>query len=212
MKKDYTHISMILDRSGSMRDVAADAIGGFNSFLADQKKVQGEATITLIQFDDKYEPLHSFKPIAEVPELDSFTFQPRGTTALRDAIGRTIDDTGTNLALMKEADRPEKVIVVVITDGIENASRHFSAARINEMIRHQTDEYNWQFVFMGSNQDAITSARSIGIAAASALSYDNTEQSIKMSYQGLSRSISNARLGVTKQAIFTDEDRLKIKK
>jgi len=124
MKKDYTHISIILDRTGSMETIRDDTIGGFNTFLNDQKKQPGIATMTLVQFDtvDPYEIIHKFKPIQEVPELTHETYIPRASTPLLDAMGRGINDIEKSLAELSEEERPSKVVVVVITDGMENAS------------------------------------------------------------------------------------------
>lgn len=206
MKSGYTHISIVLDRSGSMSDTATDAIGGFNSFLADQKKAPGHATLTLAQFDNEYELLHSMKPIADVPELTSETFKPRGGTALLDAIGRTIDETGAALEKMAEDDRPEHVIFVVVTDGQENASRKFNRFRINESVTRQRETYNWQFVFIGANQDAIASAQSMGGAAASALTYAANSRGMGDAYASLSAGTVRHRAGLTKSLSFTPED------
>lgn len=209
MKKDYTHITMILDRSGSMSSVANDAIGGFNSFLEDQKKIQGDATLTLVQFDDTYEVLNNFVPIKNVNPLDSVTFKPRGTTALLDAIGRGIKETGSILESMSESNRPEKVVIVIITDGLENASRQFNSNQINEMIRHQKENYNWHFTFIGSNQDAITSAQAIGISAAAALTNSHNAAGVQNSYNSLSASIGNLRGNLTRSLTYSPEDRKK---
>lgn len=207
MKKDYTHISMILDRSGSMKDLIKDAIGGFNSFLTNQKSISGQATMSVVQFDDKYEILHDFKLIKDVPELNLDTYIPRGMTALIDAIGRTIESTGKHLESLREEDRPEKVIVVIITDGIENASKLYEPCKIKEMIEHQSSVYGWQFTFIGSNQDAILSARNLGIAGAAALTYDPNQQGTKASYDALSRSVGSLRMGITKTLSYSPEER-----
>ncbi len=207
MRKDYTHISMILDRSGSMKDLIKDAIGGFNSFLTNQKTISGQATMTVVQFDDKYETLHDFKLIKDVPELTLDTYVPRGMTALIDAIGRTIESTGKHLESLKEEDRPEKVIVVIITDGLENASKLYEPCKVKEMIEHQSSVYGWQFTFIGSNQDAILSAMSLGIGAAAALTYDPNQQGTKASYDALSRSIGSLRMGITKTLSYSPQDR-----
>jgi uncharacterized protein YegL len=209
MKKDYTHISMILDKSGSMQPLIKDTIGGFNSFLNDQKKLNGTATMTVVQFDNQYEVHHSFKDIKEISELNESTYIPRASTALRDAIGRTINETGKHLDSLSEENKPEKVVVVIITDGLENASKLFSASDINQMIEHQQQKYGWQFTFIGSNQDAITSAGELGIAAAAALDYSPTSQGVKMSYDILSRSVGHHRAGLTKSISYTIEDRKK---
>lgn len=162
MKDNFTSINVVLDRSGSMGGFTGDTIGGFNTFLKEQKAVPGEALFTLALFDHEYTLIHDCVPIAQVPELTNTTYVPRGSTALLDALGRTITATGAKLAAMKEEDRPSKVLFVVITDGEENASREFIHAKIMEMIKHQTEVYKWQFIYLGANQDAIQAGNKMG--------------------------------------------------
>lgn len=207
MKSGYTDISIVLDRSGSMASVRDDTIGGFNSFLSDQKQAPGEATITLAQFDDVYNVVYSARPIADAPALDRQTFVPRGSTALLDAIGRTIEDAGKRLEAMPEDERPETVIFVIITDGEENASKEFRHDKINEMITHQRDVYNWQFVFLGANQDAITTASQLGVGAASAMTYAANSGGVAAAYCSISGSVSRHRAGLSRSVDFTEEDR-----
>jgi hypothetical protein len=199
---DYTDITIILDRSGSMESVAADTIGGFNRFLDDQKTGHGSATITLVQFDDRYETVYSVAPIATAPPLTGDTFVPRGSTALLDAIGRTIDTTGARLAAMREEDRPEQVMMVILTDGEENASRHFDNDAIARRISHQRDVYSWEFVFLGANQDAIATASQMGVAAGSALSYAPSPVGTNAAFDSVSRRVRDKRL---RKAAMTEE-------
>lgn len=171
MQQDYTDITVILDRSGSMEIVRQSTVDGFNQFLNEQKKQPGRALMSLIQFDDKYEPKYNGKPVQQVSALTIEDFVPRGMTALHDAIGRTINETGARLAAMPESERPGKVLVIIMTDGHENHSSEFNAQKIKEMITHQRTKYQWDFVFIGANQDAILTAGTLGIAAGSSLSY-----------------------------------------
>lgn len=205
MKSDFTDISVVLDRSGSMASVATDTIGGFNTFLAEQKKQPGTAKLTLAQFDDVYEIVHDGKAIADVPNLTAQTFVPRGSTALLDAIGNTINRAGARLSAMSEADRPGKVIVVILTDGQENASHEFSKHKINDMIALQRDTYKWDFVFIGANQDAIATAADIGIRQDSALSYAANAAGTQHAFKSAARYTTSLR--ATGQAAFTAEDR-----
>ena len=128
MKNDYTHIVVILDRTGSMDSIRDDTIGGFNAFLSQQKAEPSFATLTLVQFDsqDSYEIVHRFKALDKVPDLTRETFVPRASTPLLDAIGRGINDLESSLANLAEDHRPSRVVMVIITDGAENASREFN--------------------------------------------------------------------------------------
>ena len=141
MKQNLCDITIVLDRSGSMSSVQADTIGGFNTFIKEQRKLPGECNVSLVQFDDQYEPQYAGKPVGDAPFLDEKTFQPRGMTALLDAIGRTINETGKRLGAMDDDDRPSKVLFVILTDGGENSSKEFTRAKVFEMISHQKTAY-----------------------------------------------------------------------
>lgn len=170
--KDATHITVLLDRSGSMESVKDETISGYNAFVKEQQDAGDNASLTLVQFDSAgIDTLQEFTPIKVVPDLNTDTFQPRGMTPLLDALGKTIESTGQSLGAIPEANRPDKIVFVVITDGQENASHQFSKDRIKGMIEHQSSVYNWQFVYLGANQDAFTEAGSLGIAAAAAANY-----------------------------------------
>jgi hypothetical protein len=162
MQQDLTDIVIVLDRSGSMQVCKDDAEGGLNAFVEEQKKRPGRAVFTLVQFDTEYEFVHRGEPISEIPP---FTLVPRGWTALLDAVGRAIAETGDRLARSPEAERPGLVAFVIITDGQENSSKEFNKEQIKQMIQHQTDVYKWQFTFLGANQDAFAEAGGIGITA-----------------------------------------------
>ncbi len=207
MKRNYTDISIVLDRSGSMDSVKSDTIGGFNSFLKTQKEIPGDATITLVQFDDIYEVVYEGIKLQNAPLLNDQTFVPRGTTALLDAIGRTINATGKRLSAISQAERPEKVIFVMLTDGYENASREFKVEQINDMICHQRDAYAWEFVFIGANQDAITSASQMGIQAANALTYAANTVGTEQAFSSLTKNIAAYRTNQKLDMSFSQEDR-----
>jgi len=209
VKDNATDISVVLDRSGSMSVVKPDTIGGFNTFLKDQKAAPGEARLTLAQFDTEYEIVHDGKPIGDVPDLNDSTFVPRGNTALLDAIGRTINATGKRLSDMPEADRPAKVVFVIITDGQENSSREFTVGKVNEMISHQRNVYGWQFIFLGANQDAIATAAAYGIAKGSSLTYAANSVGTQALFASASSNVRTFRAGTNANASFTDEDRKK---
>ena len=157
-----TEIIVITDRSGSMSTIRDDVIGGYNTFLDEQKKVPGEARVTFTQFDHEYEVVYAGKPLSEVPALDRETFQPRGKTALLDAIGRTLNEQGKRIADDKWADL---VVVCVLTDGGENASREYGIKRVREMTAH-AEKNGWKFVYVAANQNAFAAATSIGLKGA----------------------------------------------
>ena len=165
-QQDYTEIIIVLDRSGSMNKIKADMEGGFDAFLNEQKKVPGKCLVTLCQFNDEYKVAYARVDVNEVPPL---TLEPRGNTALLGAIGRTIDDVGQRLDKIPEEERPGKVLMLIITDGEENHSRYeewsnsYTRNKIMEMIRHQSDVYKWEFVYLGANQDAIAVGCGLGI-------------------------------------------------
>lgn len=168
MRNDLTDITLVVDRSGSMHQVQQDAEGGVNAFIAEQAKQPGEALLTLVQFDTEYEFLHQGVPVDLVPP---YQLLPRGSTALLDAVGRAINETGQRLAAMDEEQRPGLVVVVIMTDGLENSSREFTNTQLREMIEHQQSVYNWHFTFLGANQDAFAEAGRMGIARNGAANY-----------------------------------------
>jgi hypothetical protein len=190
MNKDYTHISVVQDKSGSMATVWDETIKGFNGFLDEQKKTPGKCTFSLMQFDTEFNMLYDTEDIHNIKSLTHQTYMPNGYTALLDAIGRTIITTGQKLENLKEEDRPARVIVAILTDGEENSSKEYAGemgrSKIFEMIKHQTDTYKWQFVFLGANQDAIQSGANIGVASVNAISTSNTGRGVTAAYAALS--------------------------
>ena len=186
MRADLTEIAFVLDRSGSMNPIADDAIGGFNTFLKDQQALPGQARLTLVLFDHEYLVVHNSVDIQAVGPLDSNTYVPRGMTALLDAVGRTIDDTGARLAATPEEQRPAKVIVAILTDGQENASRDYTFAKVSGMIKHQQEKYSWEFIFLAANQDAIAAAGALSIHAKDAIAFQPTGQGIRDANAALS--------------------------
>lgn len=193
MKTNYCDIVIVLDRSGSMESIKEDVIGGFNRFLKEQQAIPGEATITLVQFDNIYEIVYMGKNLQEASLIDDSVYKPRGSTALLDAIGKTIDDTGRRLSYMPENQRPSKVIFGIQTDGYENASKYFTIEQISSMINHQKNVYSWEFVFMGANQDAITEASKLGIDASHAMHYRATAAGVRNVYSDFSDKVAECR-------------------
>ena len=176
-----------------MQSIASDVIGGFNGFLAEQQRQVGDCRLTLIQFDDQYEVVYAAEPIAHASRLTVDLFQPRGSTALLDAIGRTIDGTGGRLAALSEDERPDRVMLVIITDGLENASSDFTRARIFDMISTQRDVFHWSFLFLAANQDAIAEGASVGIGAQQSLNFSATGAGIRAASRRMSRAVSSLR-------------------
>ena len=161
MRTDLTDITMVIDRSGSMQSIRSDAEGGVNSFIEQQRNEPGETLLTLVQFDAKYDFVERGTPISQVKP---YQLVPRGSTALLDAVGRAINETGARLSAMPESDRPALVVFVIVTDGQENSSREFQRSQIRQMIEHQQSAYNWQFTFLAANQDAFAEGAAMGIA------------------------------------------------
>jgi hypothetical protein len=164
-----TLIAALLDRSGSMESVADDMRGGFDSFIAKEAGQPGSTVVTLAQFDDRYEVVYADRPIGSVPAL---ALQPRGMTALLDAIGRFITEVGAGLAGLPESERPGAVSVLVMTDGHENASREWTVAAVRSLIEQQESVYGWDFVFLGANMDAVEVGTNLGFAPGKSLTYD----------------------------------------
>lgn len=185
MKKGHTEIVCIIDRSGSMQSIKDDAIGGFNSFLEDQRKVPGTATVTLVLFDHEYIVVHDGVDLSTVKDLNGDTFVPRGNTALLDAVGRAINEVGARLSNMPEDQRPEKVMVCILTDGYENCSQEFSAPKIREMINHQRDKYSWEFSFLAANADAFTTASNMGIKKDYTSSFEKTSDGVRNAFYSM---------------------------
>lgn len=169
----YTDITAIIDRSGSMTGLTLETIGGFNSFLERQQETarvtQAKVVLQIVQFDDQYEPGIAHD-IYSHPKLDKVTYQPRGMTALLDAIGKTINIAGARFAQMPEQERPEKVLFLVITDGFENASKEFKLDKIKAMLTEQQTKYRWDFIYLGANQNAWDTGSTMGFVQGKTLS------------------------------------------
>ncbi|WP_223163662.1 vWA domain-containing protein [Nocardioides humilatus] len=177
-RADLTHLYFLLDRSGSMQSIKADTEGGFTAFIDEQRKVPGECRVTLAQFDNAYEVVYSDRPVADVPRL---VLEPRGSTALLDAMGRLITTAGKDLAALAEDERPGTVIVAVMTDGYENASQEWTHPAIKALVEQQTADYAWQFLYMGADQDAIEVGTSLGVSAGASVTYGRGKTSAALS-------------------------------
>ena len=193
MKEDLTEIISLVDRSGSMQSILDDAIGGFNTFLAAQQRQPGEAKLSLILFDHEYQVVHQAVDIQQVEPLNQDTYVPRGSTALLDAVGKTIDAVGERLAATPESERPSQVIVSILTDGYENASQTYSKPKVAEMIKHQTEKYNWAFEFQAANMDAFAAAKELSIAPDRVVQFEATGEGVREAFVQQSMRISAMR-------------------
>lgn len=213
--KNLTDITIILDKSGSIQSIKSDIIGGFNSFVADQKSAPGKAVLSLIEFSNTVETTINTVDITKVEDLTDSTFRPGGLTALYDAIGSTIDKTGERLNKLKPSERPDNVIFVILTDGYENASRDYSSLRVKELVKHQQEKYNWNFIFVGANQDAVLTSATLGINKDYAVTYTASSAGVNSVMGSVSANIRSFRVkskgGVGGQSVlkFSAEDRFK---
>ncbi|MDO5345251.1 MAG: VWA domain-containing protein [Lachnospiraceae bacterium] len=190
MKQNLTELVFILDRSGSMAALTSDTIGGFNSMIEKQKEEPGEAYVTTVLFDNRYEVLHDHIPLPEIRPITDRDYYARGNTALLDAVGRTINTVGARLNATPEEERPSKVIIVITTDGLENCSHEFTAAQIRKMITHQQEKYNWNFIFLGANMDAVGEAEKLGIDPQFARNYTASKAGTASLYLGVGATMA----------------------
>lgn len=182
MKKGLTEIVFILDRSGSMSGLEKDTIGGFNTTIDKQKQEEGEAYVSTVLFDTEMQVLHDRVPLANIASLTEKEYYARGCTALLDAIGGAIHHIGNVHKYAREEDRPEKTIFVITTDGYENASHKYTSDRVKQMIERQKQKYDWEFIFLGANIDAIETARNFGIDEERAANFVNDGEGIEVMY------------------------------
>lgn len=191
--KDATEIVCVIDKSGSMAPRQNDAIGGFNHFLQEQQKLPGEANLTVVLFDTEYS-IWPVRPIKDAPPLDAKNYVPSGATALLDALGKAINQLGVRLGGMPEDARPDKVIFVIITDGEENSSHEFTKGQISDMVKHQIEKYNWQFLYLGANVDAFSEAQNLGIMDKGMVAcYAANAIGTRSAYEGTSEAVSSYR-------------------
>ena len=198
MKKtdnNITELVFILDRSGSMGGLESDTIGGFNALLEKQKKQDGKAYVSTVLFDHEIEVLHDRLPIDEVEPLTDKDYTVRGCTALLDAIGKSVRHIGNIHKYARPEDVPVHTMFVITTDGMENASREFSGKDIKKLIEKQKEKYGWEFLFIGANIDAITTARNFGISEDRAVNYRADRQGTGVVYESVSEAVSNVRNG-----------------
>lgn len=186
-------IICILDRSGSMSNLAADTIGGYNSFIEQQKTKAGAAEVTTVLFDDQYEKISDATDINAVPELTSEQYYARGTTALLDAVGRTITETLSRLESKKICPAKRRVLVMIMTDGYENASKEFTKAKVKALVEATTKDYDWNYIFIGANIDAAAEAGGIGIDRKHAANYKPTSEGVQESFAIMRKATDEVR-------------------
>ena len=197
----YTHILVIVDRSGSMVSIAEDMKGGLNEFFKSQS-IDGQKTLVdYVQFDDAYESVFEDKPVSDAQAF----LVPRGMTALVDAVGKSVVGLGEKLAKKSEDERPGQVIVVLVTDGHENASKDWHADQVKQLLKTQESQWGWEFVFLGANMDAVEVGAALGFAAGSSLTYDASSRGVGMATASLATYTSYLRSGNKRS--FSESDR-----
>ena len=193
MKKGLTELVFILDKSGSMGGLESDTIGGFNSMLKKQREEAGECRVTTVLFDNRYTLLHDRIDIRAVSPMTEKEYYVGGSTALLDAMGRTIHKIAAVQKNTAEEYRAEKVIFIIITDGAENASREYSADRVKKLVGKEKEEHGWEFLFLGANIDAVETAGRFGIGADRAVEYVPDEAGTALNYDVMCEAVSEFR-------------------
>lgn len=206
--QNLTLIAFLLDRSGSMQSIKSDVVGGFDAFLAEQRAGDGDCRVTLAQFDDQYEVVYRAVPVNEVRPL---ALNPRNSTALLDSMGKLITDTAAEIAALAEDDKPGSVIIAIMTDGLENASHEWSRPAIKSLVEQQTNEFGWEFLYMGADQDAVEVGKDLGVKAEQAVTYSRGKSREAMAaMSGNVRGYRTAKItdGVAAMPAFTEDQRL----
>ena len=193
MKNGITEVVMIVDKSGSMHGLESDTIGGFNSMIDEQRKKEGQVYVTTVFFNDGYDVIHDRAPLDKVKDITAKDYITTGSTALIDAIGRSIDHISDIHKYIREEDVPENTIFVIITDGMENASRKYSSSQVKKMISQKKEDKNWEFIFLGANIDACETAESFGIERDRAVDYLSDSVGTKKNFNVLGRAIMGMR-------------------
>lgn len=204
MKNNLTELVFILDRSGSMSGLESDTIGGFNAMLNDQRKLEGEAYVSTILFDNRSQVLHDRLPIDRVPQMTAADYRVGGSTALLDAIGDAIRHIGTIHKYARPEDIPARTLFLITTDGMENASHKWSSKAVKDLIRKQEEQYGWEFLFIAANIDAVETAGHIGIRPERAANYQHTDRGTKNLYRTISKAVSELRCDCALSANWSD--------
>ena len=193
MRKGLTEVVFILDRSGSMRGLEADTIGGFNSMVEKQTKEEGEALISTVLFDDVSEVLYDRVPVGKIEPMNDKQYYVRGCTALLDAIGGAIHHISNVHKYAREEDRPEKTLFIITTDGMENASSKYDYDKVKRMVEQEKEKNGWEFLFFGANIDAISVAGKFGIEPERAINYECDSEGTALNFQVLGNAVSAVR-------------------
>ena len=204
MKKNLTKLVFILDRSGSMQGLEGDTIGGFNAMIEKQKKEPGEAFVSTVLFDDWHEVLHDRVKVREVRPITDKEYNVRGCTALLDAIGGAIHHIANIHKYARSEDVPEHTLFVITTDGMENASRRYSARQVKEMIQRQKEKYNWEFLFLGANIDAVETAGHLGIDPDRAVNYHCDSEGTRLNFEVVAQAAAAVRCSAPLDAHWKD--------
>ena len=204
MKNNITELVFILDRSGSMAGLESDTIGGFNSLIEKQRKQDGECYVSTILFDHVSEVLHDRVKLSEVDKLTENDYTVRGATALIDAIGGAIHHIGNVHKYARPEDVPEHTMFVIMTDGMENASRRYSRDKVKRMIEHEKEKYGWEFLFIGANIDSVETARHFGIGADRSVNYHADSQGTAVVFETVSETVCNMRANVPLAPSWSD--------
>lgn len=190
--KDLTLLAVLADKSGSMHICKDDSEGGLNNLIEEQRALPGKLELAVAEFDTIY---HISRDLGLLTKAYHYTLRPGGGTALLDAMGRYISEIGEQLAARPESKRPGKVIMLVVTDGQENSSREWTYTQVQELVERQKNNYQWEFIFLGANMDAVSEGSKIGVGAASSLTYNaNDGVAIQNAYSATSSNITNSRL------------------
>ena len=205
MKKGLTEIVFILDKSGSMSGLEADTIGGYNSFLEKQKKVEGEAFVSTVLFSDRNEVVHDRVPIEKIEPMNEQQYSVGGCTALLDAIGGAVHHIGNVHKYARDEDKPEHTIFVITTDGQENFSREYSYEKIKKMITRQQEKYGWEFLFIGANIDAVETAARYGISRDRAVNYNADGEGTHILYESVAKAVCNVRASTPLSSDWSEE-------
>lgn len=193
MKKNLTELVFILDRSGSMSGLESDTIGGFNSMIEKQKKQEGECYVSTVLFDNESEVIHDRIPLSKAPKMTDKDYSVRGCTALLDALGGAIKHIGNIHKYARPEDVPKNTMFVIMTDGMENASRHFDSDKVKKLIENQKEKYGWEFIFLAANIDAVETAGRYGIGADRAVRYNCDSEGQQLAYEAVSSAVCSVR-------------------